>query len=220
MARNARPSLLLLTYATGAIDAVSYLGLGGVFTANMTGNLVLLGFAMGGAAGFNFVRALTSLVGFAAGAWAAGRFARRWNVQPGRLMRRVSVLLTAALLVCWALIYMLAQQPENEELRVTIVALLACAMGMVNATARTLGVRDIPTTVATSTISDLAASAGRDMPRGTQLVRASAIGAMLLGAACGAALLRLDGMPAAFGLACAAAVAATVMQLRARREID
>jgi hypothetical protein len=39
-------ALLVLTLVTGLVDAVSYLGLGHVFTANMTGNVVLLGFAV------------------------------------------------------------------------------------------------------------------------------------------------------------------------------
>src|SRR4051812_8665978 len=44
-------ALLVLTFTTGVVDAVSYLGLGHVFTANMTGNVVLLGFGIAGAAG-------------------------------------------------------------------------------------------------------------------------------------------------------------------------
>ena len=41
--------LMVMTAITGFVDAVSYLGLGHVFTANMTGNIVLLGFAISGA---------------------------------------------------------------------------------------------------------------------------------------------------------------------------
>jgi uncharacterized membrane protein YoaK (UPF0700 family) len=44
-----RRTLLGLTVVTGVVDAVSFLGLGHVFTANMTGNVVFLGFALGGA---------------------------------------------------------------------------------------------------------------------------------------------------------------------------
>jgi uncharacterized membrane protein YoaK (UPF0700 family) len=44
-------SLLGLTVVTGVVDAVSFLGLGHIFTANMTGNVVFLGFALGGGAG-------------------------------------------------------------------------------------------------------------------------------------------------------------------------
>ena len=43
-------ALLVLTFSTGLVDAVSYLGLGRVFTANMTGNIVLLGFGIAGSA--------------------------------------------------------------------------------------------------------------------------------------------------------------------------
>jgi len=39
--------LLALTGVTGLVDAISFLGLGSIFTANMTGNVVLLGFAIG-----------------------------------------------------------------------------------------------------------------------------------------------------------------------------
>src|SRR5437868_15296221 len=48
-------ALLALTFTTGLVDAVSYLGLGRVFTANMTGNVVLLGFGVAGAGGLPVV---------------------------------------------------------------------------------------------------------------------------------------------------------------------
>lgn len=62
-----------LTFVTGLIDAVSYLGLGRVFTANMTGNVVFVGFALGGASDISIVRALTALGAFAAGSVLGGR---------------------------------------------------------------------------------------------------------------------------------------------------
>lgn len=64
--------LTVLTATSGLVDAVSYLGLGRVFTANMTGNVVVLGFAAAGAAGFSVTGALTSLGTFLIGAAAAG----------------------------------------------------------------------------------------------------------------------------------------------------
>jgi len=69
-------TLLVLTVISGLVDAVSYLGLGHVFTANMTGNVVLLGFAAAGASGFSAPACLTSLGAFLLGAAAAGRAAR------------------------------------------------------------------------------------------------------------------------------------------------
>src|SRR2546428_13703982 len=65
--------LLVLTVTTGLIDAVSVLGLGRVFTANMTGNVVFLGFALARVPGFSLVRSLAALAAFLAGAVIGGR---------------------------------------------------------------------------------------------------------------------------------------------------
>src|ERR1700757_2252621 len=79
-------ALLTLTVSTGLVDAVSYLGLGHVFTANMTGNVVFLGFAAVGVKGLSVARSLVSLAAFLLGALIGGRIAttrgdgprRRW----------------------------------------------------------------------------------------------------------------------------------------------
>jgi len=68
-------ALLVLTFTTGLIDAVSYLALGRVFTANMTGNIVLLGFAFAGARGLSISRSSVALIVFLTGAVAGGRLA-------------------------------------------------------------------------------------------------------------------------------------------------
>lgn len=75
--------LITLTVVSGLIDAVSYLGLGRVFTANMTGNVVVLGFAAAGAPGFSVPRTATSLCCFLLGAVAGGRVATRFGAGPG-----------------------------------------------------------------------------------------------------------------------------------------
>ncbi|MGW6016344.1 YoaK family protein, partial [Streptomyces sp. NPDC055210] len=66
-------SLMTLTAVSGLIDAISYLGLGHVFTANMTGNVVVIGFAVAGAPGFSVLGSLVSLAAFLTGAVIAGR---------------------------------------------------------------------------------------------------------------------------------------------------
>ena len=70
-------ALLVLTFTTGLIDAVSYLGLGHVFTANMTGNVVLLGFGIAGSGGLPVLAPIISLVAFLAGAVVGGILAQR-----------------------------------------------------------------------------------------------------------------------------------------------
>src|ERR1700729_901598 len=61
------PVLLALTLTTGLIDAASYLGLGHVFTANMTGNIVLLGFGLAHAGGLPVLAPAISLAAFLIG---------------------------------------------------------------------------------------------------------------------------------------------------------
>jgi predicted GNAT family acetyltransferase len=70
-------TLVVLTLVSGLVDAVCYLGLGRVFTANMTGNVVVLGFAAAGAPGFSVPATLTSLAVFLVGAVCASRMAGR-----------------------------------------------------------------------------------------------------------------------------------------------
>src|SRR6266508_1398549 len=65
------------TAITGLIDAISYLALGHVFTANMTGNVVFLAFAVAGAPRLSITRSLTALITFLAGALIGGRAATR-----------------------------------------------------------------------------------------------------------------------------------------------
>src|SRR3954471_7154288 len=68
-------ALLVLTFSTGLVDAVSYLGLGRVFTANMTGNIVLLGFGIAGSGGLPVVAPLVSLGAFLVGSAVGGGMA-------------------------------------------------------------------------------------------------------------------------------------------------
>src|ERR1700681_1158577 len=66
-------ALLGITAVTGLVDAVSFLSLGRVFTANMTGNIVLLAFATAHVSGLSIARSLTALSAFLAGAILGGR---------------------------------------------------------------------------------------------------------------------------------------------------
>src|SRR3989454_9969516 len=69
--------LVVLTITTGLIDAVSVLGLGRVFTANMTGNIVFLGFALARVPEFSARRSLAALAAFLIGAVIGGRLGMR-----------------------------------------------------------------------------------------------------------------------------------------------
>src|SRR5882724_6515326 len=69
-------SLLLLTFATGIVDAVSVLALGHVFVANMTGNVIFLGFWFVPGSGVDLTAAIVAFVSFLAGTVLGGRLAR------------------------------------------------------------------------------------------------------------------------------------------------
>src|SRR6202162_75349 len=77
--KNMVRPLLAMTAVTGLIDAVSFLSLGRVFTANMTGNIVLLAFATAHVPGLSIARSLTALLAFLVGAVLGGRVMARAN---------------------------------------------------------------------------------------------------------------------------------------------
>src|SRR3954469_16177891 len=81
-------ALLVLTFSTGLVDAVSYLGLGRVFTANMTGNIVLLGFGIAGSGGLPVVAPLVSLGAFLIGSAVGGVLAARTGARHAQHVAR------------------------------------------------------------------------------------------------------------------------------------
>jgi uncharacterized membrane protein YoaK (UPF0700 family) len=195
--------LVALTFLTGVVDAVSYLVLGHVFVANMTGNVVFLGFAIAGASGLSAASSLVAIAAFLAGAFAGGALGTRLAAHRGHLLRAATgiqaCLVTVALLVA-----LLASHPQQGASRYVLTALLAVAMGIQNAAAQRLAVPELTTTVLTRTLTGLAADAGGGM----RVRRVIAVAAMLLGALAGALLALEASIAAAVGLA--AAIAATV----------
>ena len=145
-----------LTVVSGFVDAVSYLGLGHVFTANMTGNVVLIGFAVAGAPGFSIAASLCALGTFLAGAVVGGRLAR--HVSPARTLLLVALTFEATFTAVAAVVTAAAGAVAigSGWPRFTVIALLAFAMGVRNAAVRHFGVADMTTTVLTMTLTGLA----------------------------------------------------------------
>jgi uncharacterized membrane protein YoaK (UPF0700 family) len=202
------PLMILLTVVTGVVDAVAYLKLGHVFVANMTGNVVFLGFAAAGANGLSVAGSLLALACFLPGGVAAGRLAARLGddkLQQLRAATAVQLVLCAAAIVVAAL----AGDGLGTGSRYALIALLALAMGVQNATARRLAVADLTTTVLTLTLTGIAADSWLGGATGARTARrVLAVIAMLVGAIIGA-LLVLRAAPVA-PLALAAAILAVV----------
>jgi uncharacterized membrane protein YoaK (UPF0700 family) len=180
-------TLLLLTVTTGVIDAVSFLGLGRVFTANMTGNIVLLGFGIAGSAGLTVVAPTISLAAFILGSRAGGMFANRLADRRPRHLS-VPLWIELGLITVAAAVAAAIDIRPNHRSAYVLIVLLAVAMGVRNATVRRIGVPDLTTTVLKNTISALATEWGRD--GAASLRRIGAVLAMLVGALAGALLLR------------------------------
>jgi uncharacterized membrane protein YoaK (UPF0700 family) len=187
-------ALLGLTFVTGVIDAVSYLGLGHVFTANMTGNVVFLGFALGGTPDLSFGRSLVALCAFGSGSVAGGRLTNEWQRTPGGHL--LIAMYAEVLLLCLAAGAALGAGREMSSARpYLVIVLTAMAMGLRNAVVRRLAVPDLTTTVLTLTITGLAADsrlAGGAAPRSGR--RMLSILTMCGGALVGTVLLRPLGM--------------------------
>jgi uncharacterized membrane protein YoaK (UPF0700 family) len=181
--------LFVLTVVTGLVDAVSYLTLGRVFVANMTGNVVILGFAVAGARDFSIPASLAAIVAFLGGALAGGRLGSSAGHHRGRLL--AFGLLGEILLVGAALLVAVAMPDSNHDLlQYALIVLLALAMGLQNAVARRLAVADMTTTVLTLTLTGLAADsvfAKGSNPRPGRRWLATAT--MFVGAAVGALLV-------------------------------
>ncbi|OLD68028.1 MAG: hypothetical protein AUI33_09955 [Ignavibacteria bacterium 13_1_40CM_2_61_4] len=179
--------LVVLTITTGLIDAVSVLGLGRVFTANMTGNIVFLGFALARVPEFSARRSLAALAAFLVGALIGGRLGTRLDRSRRRWLLSVAVI-ESSLFFGAALAaagYDRAALAPVARLY-TLIALTALAMGVRNATARRLAVPDLTTTVLTLTLTGLAADsrlAGGGNPRWAR--RVASVAAMLGGAIVG-----------------------------------
>jgi uncharacterized membrane protein YoaK (UPF0700 family) len=198
--------LLVLTAATGVIDAVSILALGRVFVANMTGNVVFLGMALARAPGFSLTASLAALAGFLGGALAGGAVLRRHSGHRGRLLRDVGagelVLLAAALVLT-------VVTPATGAVTAVVAGLLAIAMGLQNTAARKLAVPDLTTTVLTMTLTGIAADIGGRGGGATIVRRLLAVLTMFAGAIVGT-LLVLHA-PLAWALALAMLLLAVVV---------
>jgi uncharacterized membrane protein YoaK (UPF0700 family) len=184
--------LVCLTFGSGAVDAVSFLGLGRVFTAMMSGNIVLLGLAVGSAAGSEAVRSAVSLLAYACGVFAATRLVRgeaERSLWPTGLTVSLAIaaLAQSGLLAGW----LRSAGRPGPTLEAVLVGLSALAMGLQSGAVARLRVSGVTTTYVTGTLTGLmgalalASGERRDLVR-----RAAVLAALLAGAACSALLLK------------------------------
>ena len=150
------PMLVAMTLVTGLVDSFSYLVLGHVFVANMTGNVVFLAFALAGAQGFSVISSLIALGSFIVGSLVGGLVGSRTSGHRGHLLR-ISTALQVFFLGVSAVLSALSQNPIQLVYSYCLIIALGITMGIQNASARKLPVPDLTTTVLTLTIVGIAA---------------------------------------------------------------
>jgi uncharacterized membrane protein YoaK (UPF0700 family) len=147
--------LLIMTFVTGLVDAFAYLVLGHVFVANMTGNVVFLGFALAGAHGFSIAASLVAIVAFMVGAAVGGKLSSLLASHRGRLLSTSSLVQSVLFAIAIALAASI-NGAIGADLRYALICCLGAAMGIQNAVARRLAVPDLTTTVLTLTLTGIA----------------------------------------------------------------
>ena len=142
-----------LTVSSGAVDAISFLALGKVFSAFMTGNIAFLGLRVAGASAPGAVAIITSMLAFAVGVYISTRIVKPtegFGMWPKRvtISLGISLIAHAAFVAIW---FSKGGQPSTDVAHV-LLGLWGFAMGMQSAAVRTLHVEGVFTTAATATI--------------------------------------------------------------------
>src|SRR5215211_5464389 len=133
--------LMALTVSSGAVDAISFLGLGKVFTAFMTGNFVFLGLVTAGAEGPSVVSVAVALAFFAAGVFVATIIVKP-SKDTGVWPRRATIALGVAQ-ACFLAVWVAAGGLPASGVANVLIGLSALAMGMQTATVYSLGLRGV-----------------------------------------------------------------------------
>ncbi|MFF5208475.1 YoaK family protein [Streptosporangium sp. NPDC000396] len=196
--------LILLTGVTGVVEAASFLGLGRVFTAVMTGNILFFGFGLVDHA-VPVAGPAVALAAFAVGALVGHRVNGVLSARKGERWLAFAVFGEGALLLVAAMLAfgLLSGSSHQPAHRLVVIVVLALAMGSRNATVLRVAAHDLPTTVVTRSLAGLLMLPGRE----TAGRRFATVAATFVGAVIGALLLKLHpGVP----LLAASAVEITV----------
>lgn len=205
-------ALLLLTFATGLVDAISVLILGHVFVANMTGNVIFLGFWFVPHSDVDLTAALVAFVSFMVGAAMGGRLARRLD-HDVRLWLTAAMSFEVVALLVLSLLAGTGILQYHDSGRLILISGLAVVFGGQSMAARRFGIQELSTTVLTATIVGIGADsrlAGGTGER--EKLRYAVVFTMLSGAALGATLSRFVVAPVIALAALSVAAALTIFR--------
>ncbi len=199
-------ALLLLTFATGLADAISILVLGHVFVANMTGNVIFLGFWLAPKSSIDLTAVVVAFPTFVCTTVVSGRLSRYFG---DRTRPWITTVLATEIALLVALSVLGGQgvlrYPDNSKL--IMIGLLAVTFGLQHSSARQFGIQELSTTVLTSTIAGLGLDSRLAGGTGArEKLRLSVVFTMCAGAFLGATMSRFVVAPV---FAVTAAVVAT-----------
>jgi uncharacterized membrane protein YoaK (UPF0700 family) len=182
--------LVELTVASGAVDAISYFGLGKIFSAFMTGNIVFLGFGIAEIEGPDLIPVLVALTMYGLGVYFGLRIATRRAQDSGLWPPAMTVLLgTVALAEALFLVGWLATAGHpSAPIAYVFIALLSLAMGVQTAAVRALGVQGIFTTAGTFTLVALVGTFAGSRSRAEMPRLAGVLLGLIVGAVAGGLL--------------------------------
>jgi len=210
-------ALLLLTFATGLVDAISVLVLGHVFVANMTGNVIFLGFWFVPHTVVDLTAAVVAFISFVAGTVLGGRLARHLDTEVRRWLT-VALGIEVLILTTLSILAGTGVLAYHGYTRLIIIAGLAVSFGSQNAAARQFGIQELSTTVLTQTIvgigfdSRLAGGTGQ-----REKLRYGVVLTMLGGAVVGATMTRFTVSPVIALAAVAVAASAAIFRFAPAR---
>jgi uncharacterized membrane protein YoaK (UPF0700 family) len=210
--------LLLLTFSTGIVDAISVLVLGHVFVANMTGNVIFLGFWFAPHTVVDMTAAVVAFVSFVTGAVLGGRLARHLDSDVRRWLT-VALGIEVLMLATLSILSGTGVLDYHDNTKLILIAGLAVTFGIQAATARQFGIQELSTTVLTTTIvgigfdSRLAGGTGH-----RERLRYSVVLTMCAGALVGATLTRWFVAPVIAIAAVVVAAAAAIFRFGPSRQ--
>lgn len=210
--RSLTAALLLLTFATGLADSISILVLGHVFVANMTGNVIFLGFWLAPSTTVDLTAVVVALPTFVCTTVLSGRLARYFGDRARPWITTV-LSIEIALLIGLAILAGTGVLRYHDNTKLIMIGLLAVTFGLQHSSARQFGIQELSTTVLTSTIVSLGLDSHLAGGTGArEKLRISAVFTMCAGAFAGATMSRFVVAPVF--VVTAAVIAASLLIFR------
>jgi uncharacterized membrane protein YoaK (UPF0700 family) len=188
--RSTVAALLLLTFATGLADSLSILVLGHVFVANMTGNVIFLGFWLAPRTSIDLTAVAVALPTFVTTTILSGRLSRHFGIRTRPwittvLATEIVLLVTLSILAGAGVLH------YHDNTKLIIIGFLAVTFGLQHSSARQFGIQELSTTVLTSTIVSLGIDSRLSGGTGErQKLRFTVVFTMCAGAFLGATMSR------------------------------